>query len=217
MPFDTIAQAAMVVRKVEDVTHDGAPARAVVASRDYPTHIDDLWNAITDKARIPRWFAPVEGDLTLDGKYQIKGNAGGTVTACEPPRSFALTWEFGGGISWVEVELAETGDDSTRLTLKHIAPLDDKSEEFWDKFGPGAVGVGWDLSLMGLGWHIETGESNERFAEETWALSDEGKAFATWSSEAWTAASIAYGTAEDAANRAGTTTTAFYTGAAAPE
>ena len=217
MPFDTIAQAAMVVRKVEDVMHEGQAARAVVASRDYPTDIADLWDAITEKERIPRWFAPVEGDLTLGGKYQIKGNAGGTVTACDPPRSFALTWEFGGGVSWVEVELAEAGDDRTRLTLRHIAPLDDKSEEFWDRFGPGAVGVGWDLSLMGLGWHIETGESNERFAEETWALSDEGKAFATWSSEAWTAASIAYGTAEAAANRAGASTTAFYTGAAAPE
>ena len=217
MPFDTIAQVAMVVRKVEDMTHEGKPARAVVASRDYPTDIADLWDAITEKDRIPRWFAPVEGDLALGGKYQIKGNAGGTVTACDPPRSFALTWEFGGGMSWVEVELAEAGDDSTRLTLRHIAPLDDKSEEFWDKFGPGAVGVGWDLSLMGLGWHIETGESNERFAEETWALSDEGKAFATWSSEAWTAASIAYGTSEEAANRAGTSTTAFYTGVAAPE
>jgi uncharacterized protein YndB with AHSA1/START domain len=217
MSFDTVAQAAMVVRKVEDVTHEGQPARAVIASRDYPTDIADLWNAITEKDRIPRWFAPVDGDLTLGGKYQIKGNAGGTVTACDPPRSFALTWEFGGGMSWVEVELAAAADDRTRLTLRHIAPLDDKSEEFWDRFGPGAVGVGWDLSLMGLGWHIETGESNERFAEETWALSDEGKAFATWSSEAWTAASIAYGTAEKAANRAGTNTTAFYTGAAAPE
>ena len=217
MPFDTIAQAAMVVRKVEDVTHEGQAARAVVASRDYPTNIADLWNAITEKDRIPRWFAPVSGDLELGGRYQIKGNAGGTVTACEPPRQFALTWEFGGGMSWVEVELAEAGDGATRLTLRHIAPLDDKSEEFWDRFGPGAVGVGWDLSLMGLGWHIETGESNERFAEETWALSDEGKAFATWSSDSWTAASIAYGTVADAANRAGASTTAFYTGAAAPE
>lgn len=217
MSFDTVAQAAMVVRKVEDVTHEGQPARAVVASRDYPTDIADLWNAITEKERIPRWFAPVDGDLSLGGKYQIKGNAGGTITACDPPRSFALTWEFGGGMSWVEVELAAAGGNRTRLTLRHIAPLDDKSEEFWDRFGPGAVGVGWDLSLMGLGWHIETGESNERFAEETWALSDEGKAFATWSSEAWTAASIAYGTAEAAANRAGANTTAFYTGAEAPE
>jgi len=217
MSFDTVAQAAMVVRKVEDVTHEGQAARAVVASRDYPTGIDDLWNAITEKERIPRWFAPISGDLELGGRYQIKGNAGGTVTACEPPRSFALTWEFGGGMSWVEVALAEAGDDTTRLTLRHIAPLDDKSEEFWDRFGPGAVGVGWDLSLIGLGWHIETGENNERFAEETWALSDEGKGFATWSSEAWTAASVAYGTAEEAATRAGASTTAFYTGAEAPE
>src|SRR3546814_7265348 len=114
MPFDTIAPASMGGRQVAVVTHEVLPGRAVVASRAYPTDIDDLWNAITDKARIPRWFAPVEGDLTLGGKYQIKGNAGGTVTACEPPKSFALTWEFGGGISWVEVELAEAGDDSTR-------------------------------------------------------------------------------------------------------
>lgn len=218
MPFDTAAQAAIVVRKVEDVTHEGQPCRAVVAARAYATGIDDLWNAITDKERIPRWFAPVDGDLELGGKYQIKGNAGGTVTACEPPKSFALTWEFGGGTSWVEVELAEAGGDSTQLTLKHIAPLDDKSEEFWDRFGPGAVGVGWDLSLLGLAWHLETGEAvQERFAEETWPLSDEGRAFATKSSEAWTAASIIYGTAEAAANRAGASTTAFYTGAPAPE
>ena len=218
MPFDSLAQATMVVRQVANVTHAGQPARAVVATRDYPTHIDDLWNAITEKERIPRWFAPVSGDLELGGRYQIKGNAGGTVTACEPPRSFALTWEFGGGMSWVEVELAEAGENATRLTLKHIAPLDDKSEEFWDRFGPGAVGVGWDLSLLGLAWHLETGEAvQKRFAEETWPLSDEGKTFAAWSSEAWTAASIAYGTAEEAATRAGTTTTAFYTGAATPE
>lgn len=217
MPFHTAAQAAMVVRKVEDVTHEGHPARAVVATRDYATDIDDLWDAITDKARIPRWFAPVEGDLELGGRYQIKGNAGGTVTACDPPRRFALTWEFGGGMSWVEVELTEAGE-ATRLTLRHIAPLDDKSEEFWDKFGPGAVGVGWDLSLLGLAWHLETGEPvQERFAEESWPLSDEGKTFATTSSDGWTAASIAYGTAEDAATRAGASTTAFYTGAASPE
>src|SRR3546814_13244331 len=90
----------------------------------------------------------------------------GTVTACEPPKSFALTWEFGGGISWVEVELAEAGDDSTRLTLRHIAPLDDKSEEFWDRFGPAAAGVGWDLPLLVLGWPIATGATTICFAAE---------------------------------------------------
>lgn len=213
MPFDPTAQASMVVRQVVDVTHAGQPCRAVVASRAYPTGIDDLWNAITDKARIPRWFAPVEGDLQLGGKYQIKGNAGGTVTACEPPKSFALTWEFGGGMSWVEVELAEADAGSTHLTLKHIAPLDEKSEEFWDRFGPGAVGVGWDLSLLGLAWHLETGEAvQERFAEESWPPSEEGQAFVGQSCDSWAAASIAYGTDGVAARRAATATTAFFTG-----
>jgi uncharacterized protein YndB with AHSA1/START domain len=217
MPFDTAVQAAMVIRKVEDVTHQGQPCRAVVASRDYATDIDDLWNAITDKARIPRWFAPVEGDLELGGKYQIKGNAGGTVTACEPPRKFALTWEFGGGMSWVEVELAEAGG-RTQLTLRHIAPRDGKSEEFWDQFGPGAVGVGWDLSLLGLAWHLETGEAvQERFAEATWPPSAEGQTFVGASSDDWAAASIAYGTDGAAAHRAATATTAFFTGVPAPE
>ena len=217
MPFDTAAQAAMVIRSVEDVTHAGQSCRAVIASRTYATDIDDLWNAITDKTRIPRWFAPVDGDLEPGGKYQIKGNASGTITTCEPPRSFALTWEFGGGMSWVEVELAATGD-ATRLTLRHIAPRDGKSEEFWDQFGPGAVGVGWDLSLLGLAWHLETGEAvQERFAEETWPPSSEGQAFVGASSDAWAAASIAYGTDEPTARYAASATTAFFTGVPAPE
>src|SRR3546814_15241805 len=96
MPFDTIAQAAMVVRQVADVTHEGLPCRAVVASRAYPTDIDDLWNAITDKARIPRWFPPVAGDPTPGGHNQFQGKSGAPFTACQPPQSFPPPWEFGG-------------------------------------------------------------------------------------------------------------------------
>ena len=65
-------------------------------TRLYDTSVDDLWDALTSKERIPRWFLPVEGDLKLGGRYQLKGNAGGTITACTPPNHFAATWEFGG-------------------------------------------------------------------------------------------------------------------------
>lgn len=218
MSFDAAAQSALVVRKVEDVTHDGVPARAVVAARDYPTAIDDLWTALTDPDRLPRWFAPVTGDFELGGRYQVQGNAGGTITACDPPRLLALTWEFGGGTSWVEVELSASGDERTRLILRHIAPLDEKSEDFWNQFGPGAVGVGWDLALLGLAWHLATGEATKpRFDEATWPPSDEGRAFVGDSSASWANASIAYGTDEDAARCAERATTAFFTGAAAPD
>ena len=39
---------------------------------------------------------------------------------------------------------------TTRLTLEHIAHEDEEGLKFWDQFGPGAVGVGWDLALLGL-------------------------------------------------------------------
>ena len=85
--------------------HDGKPARVVVATRTYDTDADDLWDALTSPERIPRWFLPVEGDLKLGGRYQLKGNAGGTITRCEPPQALDVTWEFGGGMSWVTLRL----------------------------------------------------------------------------------------------------------------
>lgn len=49
--------------------------------------------------------------------------------------------------SWIEVRLTDTEDGQTRLELEQIAPDDDQT---WAEFGPGAVGVGWDLALMSL-------------------------------------------------------------------
>src|SRR5262249_9696768 len=135
--MDIISRVGAVVRRVEDRDHKGKPARVVVATRAYDTDPEDLWDAITNVERIPRWFAPVEGDLRLGGRYQIKGNAGGEITFCEAPRRFELTWEFGGNMSWVNVTLERQARERTLLTLEHIAPVDAKAMEFWDQFGPG--------------------------------------------------------------------------------
>src|SRR5262245_27499912 len=71
---------------------DGTPVRVVAARRRYRGAIDDVWDALTNAERIPRWFLPVTGDLRLGGRYQLQGNAGGAITACEAPRMFAVTW-----------------------------------------------------------------------------------------------------------------------------
>src|SRR5690349_16710857 len=63
MEFDIPRQIGAVTRKVETRLHDGQPARVVVATRTYDTTVDDLWDAVTSKERIPRWFLPVSGDL----------------------------------------------------------------------------------------------------------------------------------------------------------
>ena len=210
MKIDIPRQIGAVTRSLENRLHDGHPARVVVAARTYDTTVDDLWDALTSRERIPRWFLPISGDLRLGGRYQLEGNAGGTITRCEPPRLLAVTWEYGGQVSWVEVRLEAASDDRTRLELEHVAHVPD---DLWDQFGPGAVGVGWDMALAGLAYHIDTGASVDPREAMAWLGSDDGKEFARRSSEDWRRASVAAGTDEAAASAAAARTTAAYTGA----
>lgn len=214
MEYDVAKTIGAVVREVRQYEIDGKPAQAVIASREYGTDIHDLWDAVTNIERIPRWFAPVTGELKLGGQYQIQGNASGTVTACDPPRSFSLTWEFAGNVSWVSVTLTSLDDDTTRLELEHSAITDPDWEK---KYGPGAGGVGWDLSLLGLGQHIDTGASLPPEASTEWMGTDNYKQFVHASSEAWRVADVAAGKPEAAAAEAAANTAAFYTGEAPHE
>jgi uncharacterized protein YndB with AHSA1/START domain len=209
MKVDLAATLGAAIREVAFREHEGKPARAVIATRTYDTDIDDLWDALTSAERIPRWFLPVTGELRLGGRYQLEGNAGGTVTQCEPPRLLSLTWEFGDMVSWVTVTLQQHAPGSTQLTLEHLALAEG---DHWDRFGPGAVGVGWDLALEGLKLHLASGAAVDRAAAMAWSASEEGKSFMRTSSEAWGRASIATGTEEAAALAAASRTTAFYTG-----
>ena len=207
MQFDFDNHLGAVERSVSSLERDGQPARAVTLSRSFDTTVEDLWDAVTSGERIPRWFAPISGDLELGGRYQLEGNAGGTITACESPSHFALTWEFGGGVSWVEVGVADAGDGKARLTLSHIAHLSDH----WDQYGPGAAGVGWEMGLLGLALHIAQPDAPKP-DEAAFAASPDGKAFITGSSDGWEQAAVAAGTDPEAAHAAATRTTAFYTG-----
>ena len=117
MKFDVETHLGAMERSVSALEREGQSARAVTLSRSFATTVDDLWDAVTNGERIARWFSPVSGDLQLGGRYQLEGNASGTITACEPPSHFALTWEFY-GVSWVEVRVADAGDGSARLTSR---------------------------------------------------------------------------------------------------
>ena len=149
--------------------------------------------AISTAERLARWFAPVEGELKLGGRYQVKGNAGGTITRCDPPHAVDLTWEFGGGTSWVELRVTPDGEKA-RLTLEHIAHKDGIGEEHLQKFGPGAVGIGWDLGFYGLEMHVAAPTApRDQAAIDAWTVSEDGKAFVRASGEAWGAAHAASG------------------------
>jgi len=212
MQIDAANVLGLVTRSVCNFEKDGKPASAVTLTRLFDTDVDDLWDALTSRERIPRWFLPVEGELRLGGKYQLKGNAGGTITACTPPRHFAATWEFSGGISWIDVTLAAE-DDKARMTLEHTAVI----EDHWNKFGPGAVGIGWDLALTGLARHLSTGAAVDRATAQAWMVSSDGKAFMSESGELWRAAHVASGVDPASAKQRSDRTIAFFRGETPPD
>jgi len=199
-------------RRVENRDHLGKPALVGVAVRTYDTSVEDLWEAITTPERLARWFLQVEGDLRLGGRYQLKGNAGGTITRCDAPHALDLTWEFAGATSWVQVRLAADGPRA-KLTLEHIAHKDGIGEEHLKKYGPGATGVGWDLAFEGLRQNVTNpGATIDPAAFEAWTLSNEGKAFVRSCGEAWAEAYIASGANPEEARAQAARTIAFYTG-----
>ena len=207
MDFDVENHLGAVKRFASSLERDGQPARTVILSRVCPTTVEDLWDAVTNGERISRWFLPVGGELEPGGRYQLEGNAGGVIVACERLSRFALTWEFGEDVSWVEVRLAAAEAGRARLTLTHTARL----SEHWGEYGPGATGVGWELALLVLALHI-TQPTEPKPDEADLATSPDGKAFIAGSSEGWAQAAVAAGTEPDAARAAARRTTAFYTG-----
>lgn len=212
MAFDIAAHLGAMTREVRNLEKDGQPAKAVIASRVYDTTPADLWDALTKPERLKRWFAPVTGELTLGGRYQVEGNAGGTILECEPERRVALTWEFGGGTSWVNLTLTPEGN-GTRLELEHIAPLN----PHWDTYGPGAVGVGWDLSFMGLARHlVDPGFALPPEEAAAWYATEEYRGLVRSTSDGWGTAAIGAGEDREHALRAAEATRQFYTGETPP-
>ena len=208
--IDIVKEIDAVSREVGSGRIPAGEGRAVRLARTYDAPIEDVWDALTDPERLSRWFLPISGEYRIGGRYQLEGNAGGEILACDRPNRVKVTWVYAStgspaDVSELEIRLAPDGDDATRLELDHTAVVPD---EMWDQFGPGAVGVGWDQAMLGLTLHLRGGSVADPIA---WQLSDEGTDFATRSSRAWGAANVAAGADPEAAERAVVNTITFYT------
>jgi len=179
---------------------------AVTVSRAFDVPVEDLWDACTDPERLPRWFLPVTGDLRVGGTYRLEDSAGGRVLACEPPHSFSVTWEYDGETSEVEVRFFAESDSRSRFELSHIAP----HNEFWERFGPGATGIGWELGLIGLVPYLVSG-ANVAPEATAWARSEEARRYMELSGRRWATAHAESGADPEKADAAVDRTLAFYT------
>ena len=188
--IDVDHQINAVKRTLGTRTIETGEAHVITISQSYDTDQDDLWDAVTNIERIPRWFLPISGDLTVGGAYQLEGQAGGTILTCDPPKNFTATWEYGGNVSWIDVSVSSDGPDRARLVLEHITDVDDA---IWREFGPGGVGMGWDSMLLGLALHLATGESVDPSFGQQWLGTEDGRRFLALSGEQWYAANVALG------------------------
>ncbi len=193
-----------VDRSLSTVTRDGEELRMLTVRRSYDATTEEVWDALTTAERITRWMLPVSGDLVPGGRFQFEGNAGGEVLACEPPERLSITWEYSGFVSWVDLIL-RPAEGRTLLQLDHSAPVD---PEKWAEFGPGAVGIGWEMSLMGLAEHLADPTVVPREQAPMSGLAD----YMRESSTAWGEASIAAGTDPEEARAAAERCAAAYTG-----
>lgn len=195
-------------RAVRNSERDGKPVKVLEVSRSFATDKATLWGMLTTPEKLAKCFLPVSGDLKVGGRFQFEGNAGGEILACEPYDKISVTWEMQGQPSWVDLTF-ESVEGGTSMKLQHIAEVPD---EFWVQFGPGAVGIGWELGLAGLTKYIETDGAFTSADGMGWVMSDEGKQVIAGSNDGWVVASIASGTPEQEAKTAGETVYGFYTG-----
>ncbi|HEY0640314.1 MAG TPA: SRPBCC domain-containing protein [Pseudonocardiaceae bacterium] len=188
--IDIARQLAAIHREVGTRTLDDDEGVAVVLRRRYTAPPTDVWDAITDPERLRRWFMPISGDLRVGGSFQLEGNAGGDILACEPPTLLRVT--FGGPASVVQLRLTSDGEDATALEFEHTVPL--------AMAGSGAgslyVGPGWDGGLLGLALYLDGEVADDPVAA---AGSPEVQEFSRGSIDLWAAAARDTATDEEIA------------------
>jgi uncharacterized protein YndB with AHSA1/START domain len=75
--FGMLEELASIDRNV--ARDDAGGTVTVMISRTYDADAKDVWDALTNPERLPRWFYPVSGDLRVGGTFQLEGNAGGEI------------------------------------------------------------------------------------------------------------------------------------------
>ena len=152
-----------------------ADGKGLVRIEDrYDTDINDLWSALTDPARLARWYGQVEGDLRLGGQFRLyleadEWDGTGRVEACEPPRRLRVTtretdesWRKGRGAqpfdAAIEATLTADGDQTILVIEVRGMPLDRIA----------FYGAGWQIHAENLAAYLagrQGGDTEARWDE----------------------------------------------------
>ncbi|HJG91119.1 MAG TPA: SRPBCC domain-containing protein [Brachybacterium massiliense] len=197
----------------EHTSSDGH--RQVRATLTLTTHVDcapaQLWPLLTAPAELPRWFGTVTGELREGGSFEVPGGARGRVLEIESPHRLSLAWDRGTGEDPLLIQLDPEDDGTTQLRLRHTALVD--AEEF-ERTGPGALALDWEVALLALAAHTDGWRSSCLAAVPVptprWRRSNEAAAFLRAWSVRWAAEAIAAGVDEATARRGEAETTRMH-------
>jgi uncharacterized protein YndB with AHSA1/START domain len=140
-----------------------AEGQGVVHMEDlFGTDIGDLWSALTEPARLARWYGQVEGDLRPGGEFRARVLASGwegtgRVDVCEPQRRLVVTSKEADAPEEEVIEAMLTADRGhTVLVLDQRGlPLDQLA----------AYGAGLQVHVEDLAAHIA---GRERVPQARW-------------------------------------------------
>ena len=133
------------------LTVDGRPALRLERHLDHS--IERVWRAVTVPAELARWFVAEVPWTPVAGEEFEAGGARGRITALEPPRLLAWTWD----VEEYRFELTAEGDGCV-LVFTHV---------FNPELGPGwQHAAGWETYFNRLDAHLAGGFLSEEAAHE---------------------------------------------------
>jgi len=151
----------------------------------------------------------VRGNLAPGGRYALTSSGTeGDILRCEPDRHLAITWEYQGDVSHVDVDISPAAGARSVLRLTHHCPPDGH----WETYGPAATGVGWEESLRSLSLYLAGDGRCAPDEMEKLANTPEGRELTRRVADAWGRVDHQAGTPASTAEARAVRTAAFYLG-----
>jgi hypothetical protein len=147
--------------------------------------LDEIWGALVKREKLQHWLGGVTGQLSKGGKFHLGEQATGQITVCEPKRRLAMIWQQGQVQTGLDITLARVGKaKQSQITLKVAAKMQDLPENAWQRFGPSALGIGWEWVMTRFAAYLLDPKAHPINIAE-FAKTPDAQSFVTQAFEGW--------------------------------
>lgn len=191
------------VRRRLEIEEQGAHVRTALSlTTNLSLAPAQLWPLLVGRSELAQWYGQLSGALVEGGRYRMADGAHGQVLELVEPHKISLTCEKDGSADPLQLRLDPEDDGTTSLRLTYTTLID---RERFDRLGPGAAGIHWEIALMALAAHADgwraCASDPAPVPTAQWLEAPEGiEHLQAWSVR-WAAEAIAAGVDETTARR----------------